>query len=93
MGETSRLAIVRQHRGTAQVHFHYSEYGVDKGLLGGMGFRVLGGTGVPVSAVGPDIVYGHDIAKNNASLARLAWCTGNTGPSRMLERAAADVRK
>lgn len=71
----------------------FTEYDVEKSLSGGMGFWALRGTGVPVSAVGPDIVYGYDIAKINASLARLGYGTNNAGPSRVLERTAVEGRK
>jgi hypothetical protein len=43
----------------------FTEYDVENNLSGGMGFWALRGTGVPLSAVAPDIVSGYDIARIN----------------------------
>lgn len=51
----------------------YIEYDVEHSLQGVLGFWALRGTGVPVSVIGPDIVYGFDIEKIEISLAGLGY--------------------
>jgi len=51
----------------------YTEYDVEHSLQGGLGFWALRGTGVPVSVIGPDIIYGFDIGKIETSLAELGY--------------------
>lgn len=40
----------------------YVEHDVEKSLQGQMGFWTLRGRGVPVSAIGPKVIYGYDVA-------------------------------
>jgi mycoredoxin len=49
------------------------EHDVEKSLQGGMGFWALRGKGVPVSAIGPDVVYGFDLEQINRSLIKLGY--------------------
>lgn len=51
----------------------YRNYDVEKSLSGLMGFWALRGRGVPVSVIGPDIVYGYDLEKISRSLAALGY--------------------
>ena len=51
----------------------YTDYDVEKTVRGAMGFWALRGTGVPISAVGPDVVYGYDLQKIETSLGRLGY--------------------
>lgn len=51
----------------------YKDHDVEKSLQGMMGFWALRGRGVPVSVIGPDIVYGYDLEKINRSLAALGY--------------------
>jgi mycoredoxin len=41
----------------------YTEYDVEKSLQGAVGFWALRGRGVPVSAIGPEVVYGYNLAE------------------------------
>lgn len=54
----------------------YKEYDVEKSLSGIMGFWALRGRGVPVSVIGPDVVYGYNMAQINRSLAALGYEVG-----------------
>ena len=49
------------------------EYDVEKSFQGGMGFWALRGKGVPISVIGPDVVYGFDLARINRSLSKLGY--------------------
>jgi glutaredoxin len=49
----------------------YVEYDVETSLQGQLGFWALRGRGVPVSAVGPEIVYGYDVPRLTAAMNRL----------------------
>jgi len=71
----------------------FTDYDVEKTFKGGMGFWALRGTGVPVSAVGPDIVYGYDLDKINESLARLGYRINGAQNSNALDRGAVFDRK
>lgn len=51
----------------------YKDYDVEKSLSGMMGFWALRGRGVPVSVIGPDVVYGYNMAQINRSLAALGY--------------------
>ncbi|HEX7026958.1 MAG TPA: glutaredoxin domain-containing protein [Gammaproteobacteria bacterium] len=51
----------------------YKDYDVEKSLSGIMGFWTLRGRGVPVSVIGPEVVYGYDLEKINRSLAALGY--------------------
>lgn len=51
----------------------YKDYDVEKSLSGMMGFWTLRGRGVPVSVIGPQVVYGYDLEKINRSLAALGY--------------------
>lgn len=46
----------------------YVEYDVEKSLQGQMGFWALRGRGVPVSVIGPTVVYGYDIGRISRAL-------------------------
>jgi mycoredoxin len=49
------------------------EYDVENSLQGGMGFWALRGKGVPISAIGPDVVHGFDLERINGSLIKLGY--------------------
>jgi glutaredoxin len=49
------------------------EYDVENSLQGGMGFWALRGKGVPICAIGPDVVYGFDLERINRSLIKLGY--------------------
>jgi glutaredoxin len=51
----------------------YVEYDVEKSLQGQMGFWTLRGRGVPVSAIGPKVVYGYDVARIAFALQDLGY--------------------
>lgn len=51
----------------------YKDHNVEKSLSGIMGFWTLRGRGVPVSVIGPEVVYGYDLEKINCSLAALGY--------------------
>lgn len=51
----------------------YEELDVERSLKGQLGFWTLRGRGVPVSAIGPQIVYGYDVARLTAALSRLGY--------------------
>lgn len=49
----------------------FVEHDVESSLQGQLGFWTLRGRGVPVSAVGPEVVYGYDVTRLGAALQRL----------------------
>ena len=51
----------------------YKEHDVEKSLAGMMGFWALRGHGVPVSAIGPEVIYGYDMEKIHKALAALGY--------------------
>ena len=51
----------------------YVEHDVEKSLQGQMGFWTLRGRGVPVSAIGPKIIYGYDVARIAFALKDLGY--------------------
>lgn len=51
----------------------YVEHDVEKSLQGQMGFWTLRGRGVPVSAIGPKVVYGYDVARIAFALRDLGY--------------------
>jgi glutaredoxin len=51
----------------------FVEHDVETSLQGQLGFWTLRGRGVPVSAVGPEIVHGYDVARLAAALQRLGY--------------------
>jgi glutaredoxin len=67
----------------------YVEYDVEKSLQGQLGFWTLRGRGVPVSAVGPEVIYGYDVARLAAAMQKLGYVyvpassdrAGAAGPS------------
>ena len=63
----------------------YSEYDVEKTFHGGVGFWALRGTAVPVSVVGPDIIYGFDMVKINEALQRLDYTMSDARNNKSLE--------
>ena len=51
----------------------YVEHDVEKSLQGQLGFWTLRGRGVPVSAIGPKIIYGYDVARIAFALQELGY--------------------
>jgi len=51
----------------------YVEHDVEKSLQGQLGFWTLRGRGVPVSAIGPKIIYGYDVARIAFALRDLGY--------------------
>ncbi len=51
----------------------YIEYDVEKTLQGRLGMWALRGRGVPVSAIGPTIVYGYQVDKIGDALTSLGY--------------------
>ena len=51
----------------------YVEYDVEKSLQGQMGFWTLRARGIPVSAIGPKVVYGYDVARIAFALQDLGY--------------------
>jgi glutaredoxin len=61
-----------------RIHFDsnnipYKEYDTEKSIAGITGFWALRARGVPVSIIGPTVVYGYDIDKINRSLVELGY--------------------
>lgn len=63
----------------------YIEYDVEKTLQGQLGMWALRGRGVPVSAIGPEVVYGYQVQKIETALRALGHtfrpAPGSTPPS------------
>jgi len=51
----------------------YVEHDVEKSLQGQLSFWTLRARGVPVSAIGPKIVYGYDVARIAVALQELGY--------------------
>ncbi|MGH8631439.1 MAG: glutaredoxin family protein [Burkholderiales bacterium] len=51
----------------------YVEHDVETSLQGQLGFWTLRGRGVPVSVVGPEVVYGYDVARLAGALQKLGY--------------------
>ena len=51
----------------------FQEYDVEHSLPGQLGFWTLRGRGVPVSAVGPEVIYGYDVPRLTAAFKRLGY--------------------
>jgi glutaredoxin len=51
----------------------YVEHDVEKSLKGQLGFWTLRGRGVPVSAIGPKVIYGYDVARIAFALKDLGY--------------------
>ncbi len=51
----------------------YVEHDVEKSLQGQLGFWTLRGRGIPVSAIGPKIIYGFDVARIALALQDLGY--------------------
>jgi hypothetical protein len=49
------------------------EHDVEKSLQGQLGFWTLPGRGVPVSAIGPKVIYGYDVARISFALQELGY--------------------
>ena len=49
------------------------EHDVEKSLQGQLGFWTLRARGIPVSAIGPKIVYGYDVARIAFALQDLGY--------------------
>lgn len=49
----------------------FTEHDVEKSLNGALGMWALRGRGVPVSAIGPQVVHGYQVAKIEAALRAL----------------------
>ena len=52
-------------------HIDYVERDVEHSALGAVGFLLLGGRGVPVTVVGPRVVYGYDLAALQTALGEI----------------------
>lgn len=59
----------------------FREYDVEQSLSGQLGFWALRARGVPVSVVGPEIIYGYDIARLDQALRRLGHRFTPVSPS------------
>jgi mycoredoxin len=51
----------------------YVEYDVEKSLQGQMGFWTLRARGIPVSAIGPKVIYGYDVTRIASALKDLGY--------------------
>ncbi len=51
----------------------FTEHDVEKSISGVAGFWVLRGRGVPVTVIGPKVVYGYDIDSINQNLIYLGY--------------------
>ena len=51
----------------------YTEYDVEKSLQGQLGFWALRGRGVPVSAIGPEVVHGYNVTEIQEALWKLGY--------------------
>ncbi len=51
----------------------YVEHDVEKSLDGQLGFWTLRGRGIPVSAIGPKVIYGYDVARIAFALQDLGY--------------------
>jgi mycoredoxin len=51
----------------------YVEHDVEKSLDGQLGFWTLRGRGIPVSAIGPRVIYGYDVARIAFALKDLGY--------------------
>lgn len=73
----------RLRAGLAASGIPYQDYDVERSLQGQLGFWTLRGRGVPVSVIGPEIVYGYDAPRLAAALDRLGYrfVPAQTGPA------------
>jgi glutaredoxin len=51
----------------------YKNYDVEKSLSGILGFWALHAKGIPVSVVGPEVIYGYDMEKIGGALNKLGY--------------------
>lgn len=51
----------------------FAEHDVEESLQGQMGFWTLRGRGVPVSVIGPEVIYGYDVPRLTGALALLGY--------------------
>ena len=51
----------------------YTEYDIENSISGIAGYWALQARGVPVSVIGPTVVYGYDIDKINQSLENIGF--------------------
>ena len=51
----------------------FTEHDIEKSISGIAGFWALRARGVPVSVIGPEVVYGYDIATINQNLVNLGY--------------------
>jgi len=61
----------RLREGLRASNVPYREYDVEKTLQGSLGMWALRGRGVPVSAIGPEVVHGYQVAKIERALRAL----------------------
>ena len=66
---------LRKHLNNHNIEF--KEYDIEKSLSGIAGFWALRIRGVPVSVIGPEVVYGYDIDKINLALIQLGHDINN----------------
>lgn len=80
--DSTRIAIytttwcpycARLRKALAASHIAYVEYDVETSLQGQLGFWALHGRGVPVSVIGPTVVYGYDVPRLAAALQSLGY--------------------
>jgi glutaredoxin len=51
----------------------FVEHDVETSLQGQLGFWTLRGRGVPVSVIGPEVIYGYDVARLSGALQNLGY--------------------
>ena len=51
----------------------YTDYDVEMSINGVLGFWALKGRGVPVSVIGPEVIYGYGPEKNSDALTKLGF--------------------
>ncbi len=51
----------------------YTEYDIEKSIIAQFEFRSLGGSGVPLSIIGEDVIYGYQPEVIQASLAKIGY--------------------
>ena len=76
----------RLRQGLSASAIPYVEHDVERSFQGQLGFWALRGRGVPVSVVGPEIVYGYDVPRLSATLKTLGYAF------RPVAAAASDTR-
>ena len=60
-------------RGLAMSKIPYIEYDVEKSLQGQLGYWALHARGIPVSAIGPRVIYGYKVEEIREALGALGY--------------------